>query len=89
MRATLTFEGWITGEEVRAFSWPILACSHLKNCGSRKDQDRGRGPANFKRSHGVIMVRMFKHSNDRALIDQVVIEASKATTELVSSIEQS
>ena len=38
---------------------------------------------------GVFMVHMFTHTNDRALIDEVVIEGSKATTELITSIEQS
>lgn len=38
---------------------------------------------------GVFMVHMFTHTNDRALIDEVVIEGSKATTELIGSIEQS
>jgi hypothetical protein len=38
---------------------------------------------------GVFMVHMFTHTQDRALIDEVVIEGSKATTELIGSIEQS
>jgi len=38
---------------------------------------------------GVFMVHMFTHTGDRALIDEVVIEGSKATTELIASIEQS
>jgi hypothetical protein len=38
---------------------------------------------------GVFMVHMFTHTNDRALIDEALIEGSKATTELISSIEQS
>lgn len=38
---------------------------------------------------GIFMVHMFTHTQDRALIDEVVIEGSKATTELIASIEQS
>lgn len=38
---------------------------------------------------GVFMVHMFTHTSDRAMIDDVVIEGSKATTELIASIEQS
>lgn len=38
---------------------------------------------------GVFMVHMFTHTQDRAMIDEAVIEGSKATTELIGSIEQS
>jgi len=38
---------------------------------------------------GIFMVHMFTHTHDRALIDEAVIEGSKATTELIGSIEQS
>lgn len=55
------------------------ACNFVFMGGDRRVVDEG----------GVFMVHMFTHTNDRALIDEVVIEGSKATTELISSIEQS
>lgn len=38
---------------------------------------------------GIFMVHMFTHTGDRATIDEVVIEGSKATTEYIASVEQS
>lgn len=55
------------------------ACNFVFMGGDRRVVDEG----------GVFMVHMFTHTNDRALIDEVVIEGSKATTELIGSIEQS
>nr|WP_301749683.1 hypothetical protein [uncultured Erythrobacter sp.] len=55
------------------------ACNFVFMGGDRRVIDEG----------GVFMVHMFTHTNDRALIDEVVIEGSKATTELITSIEQS
>ena len=55
------------------------ACNFVFMGGDRRVVDDG----------GVFMVHMFTHTNDRALIDEVVIEGSKATTELIGSIEQS
>ncbi|MFN4039044.1 MAG: hypothetical protein ACK4IB_06890 [Erythrobacter sp.] len=55
------------------------ACNFVFMGGDRRVVDEG----------GVFMVHMFTHTNDRALIDEVVIEGSKATTELIASVEQS
>jgi hypothetical protein len=55
------------------------ACNFVFMGGDRRVVDDG----------GVFMVHMFTHTQDRALIDEVVIEGSKATTELIGSIEQS
>jgi len=55
------------------------ACNFVFMGGDRRVVDEG----------GVFMVHMFTHTQDRALIDEVVIEGSKATTELIASIEQS
>lgn len=55
------------------------ACNFVFMGGDRRVVDDG----------GVFMVHMFTHTQDRALIDEVVIEGSKATTELIASIEQS
>jgi hypothetical protein len=55
------------------------ACNFVFMGGDRRVVDDG----------GVFMVHMFTHTNDRAMIDEVVIEGSKATTELIGSIEQS
>ncbi|HSF11548.1 MAG TPA: hypothetical protein VLA50_01130 [Erythrobacter sp.] len=55
------------------------ACNFVFMGGDRRVVDEG----------GVFMVHMFTHTQDRALIDEVVIEGSKATTELIGSIEQS
>lgn len=55
------------------------ACNFVFMGGDRRVVDDG----------GVFMVHMFTHTSDRALIDEVVIEGSKATTELIASIEQS
>lgn len=55
------------------------ACNFVFMGGDRRIVDDG----------GVFMVHMFTHTQDRALIDEVVIEGSKATTELIGSIEQS
>ena len=55
------------------------ACNFVFIGGDRRVIDDG----------GVFMVHMFTHTNDRALIDEVVIEGSEATTELITSIEQS
>lgn len=55
------------------------ACNFVFMGGDRRVVDEG----------GVFMVHMFTHTNDRAMIDEVVIEGSKATTELIGSIEQS
>lgn len=55
------------------------ACNFVFMGGDRRVVDDG----------GVFMVHMFTHTGDRALIDEVVIEGSKATTELIGSIEQS
>jgi hypothetical protein len=55
------------------------ACNFVFMGGDRRVVDSG----------GVFMVHMFTHTSDRAMIDEVVIEGSKATTELIASIEQS
>ncbi len=55
------------------------ACNFVFMGGDRRVVDMG----------GVFMVHMFTHTQDRALIDEAVIEGSKATTELIGSIEQS
>lgn len=55
------------------------ACNFVFMGGDRRVVEEG----------GVFMVHMFTHTSDRALIDEVVIEGSKATTELIGSIEQS
>lgn len=55
------------------------ACNFVFMGGDRRVVEEG----------GIFMVHMFTHTNDRALIDEVVIEGSKATAELISSIEQS
>lgn len=55
------------------------ACNFVFMGGDRRVVDDG----------GVFMVHMFTHTQDRAMIDEVVIEGSKATTELIASIEQS
>ncbi len=55
------------------------ACNFVFMGGDRRVVDDG----------GVFMVHMFTHTNDRALIADVVTEGSKATTELIASIEQS
>ncbi len=55
------------------------ACNFVFMGGDRRVVDEG----------GVFMVHMFTHTQDRALIDEAVIEGSKATTELIGSIEQS
>ena len=55
------------------------ACNFVFMGGDRRMVDEG----------GVFMVHMFTHTQDRAMIDEVVIEGSKATTELIASIEQS
>jgi hypothetical protein len=55
------------------------ACNFVFMGGDRRTIDEG----------GVFMVHMFTHTKDRALIDEVVIEGSTATTELIASIEQS
>lgn len=55
------------------------ACNFVFMGGDRRVVDVG----------GVFMVHMFTHTQDRALIDEAVIEGSKATTELIGSIEQS
>ena len=55
------------------------ACNFVFMGGDRRVVDDG----------GVFMVHMFTHTQDRAMIDGVVIEGSKATTELIGSIEQS
>ncbi|GAB4479205.1 hypothetical protein [Erythrobacter tepidarius] len=55
------------------------ACNFVFMGGDRRVVEEG----------GVFMVHMFTHTNDRALIDEVVSEGSKATAELIGSIEQS
>ena len=55
------------------------ACNFVFMGGDRRVVDEG----------GVFMVHMFTHTGDRATIDEVVIEGSKATTEYIASIEQS
>ena len=55
------------------------ACNFVFMGGDRRVVDEG----------GVFMVHMFTHTSDRAMIDEVVIEGSKATTELIANIEQS
>lgn len=55
------------------------ACNFVFMGGDRRVVDEG----------GVFMVHMFTHTQDRAAIDEVVIEGSKATTEYIASIEQS
>ena len=55
------------------------ACNFVFMGGDRRVVDDG----------GVFMVHMFTHTNDRAALDEVVIEGSKATTEYIASIEQS
>lgn len=55
------------------------ACNFVFMGGDRRVVDEG----------GIFMVHMFTHTRDRALIDEVVIEGSKATTELIANIEQS
>jgi hypothetical protein len=55
------------------------ACNFVFMGGDRRTIDEG----------GVFMVHMFTHTKDRALIDEVVIEGSTATTDLIASIEQS
>ena len=55
------------------------ACNFVFMGGDRRVVDEG----------GVFMVHMFTHTGDRAAIDDVVIEGSKATTEYIASIEQS
>ena len=47
------------------------------------------GDRRFVEPGGVFMVHMFTHTQDRTMIDEAVIEGSKATTELIGSIEQS
>lgn len=55
------------------------ACNFVFMGGDRRVVDNG----------GVFMVHMFTHTGDRAAIDEVVIEGSKATTEYIASVEQS
>jgi hypothetical protein len=55
------------------------ACNFVFMGGDRRVVDDG----------GVFMVHMFTHTGDRAAINDVVIEGSKATTEYIASIEQS
>jgi hypothetical protein len=55
------------------------ACNFVFMGGDRRVVDEG----------GVFMVHMFTHTGDRATINEVVIEGSKATTEYIASIEQS
>lgn len=55
------------------------ACNFVFMGGDRRVVDDG----------GVFMVHMFTHTGDRAAIDEVVIEGSKATTEYIASVEQS
>jgi len=55
------------------------ACNFVFMGGDRRVVDEG----------GIFMVHMFTHTTDRAAIDEVVIEGSKATTEYIASIEQS
>lgn len=55
------------------------ACNFVFMGGDRRAVDNG----------GVFMVHMFTHTGDRAAIDEVVIEGSKATTEYIASVEQS
>lgn len=55
------------------------ACNFVFMGGDRRVVDEG----------GVFMVHMFTHTGDRATIDEVVIEGSKATTEYIASVEQS
>jgi hypothetical protein len=55
------------------------ACNFVFMGGDRRVVDDG----------GIFMVHMFTHTGDRATIDEVVIEGSKATTEYIASIEQS
>jgi hypothetical protein len=55
------------------------SCNFVFMGGDRRVVDEG----------GIFMVHMFTHTQDRAMIDEVVIEGSKATTELIASIEQS
>ena len=55
------------------------ACNFVFMGGDRRVVDDG----------GVFMVHMFTHTQDRAMIDEVVIEGSQATTELIGNIEQS
>jgi len=55
------------------------ACNFVFMGGDRRVVDEG----------GVFMVHMFTHTGDRATIDELVIEGSKATTEYIASIEQS
>jgi hypothetical protein len=55
------------------------SCNFVFMGGDRRVVDEG----------GVFMVHMFTHTGDRAAIDEVVIEGSKATTEYIASVEQS
>ncbi len=55
------------------------SCNFVFMGGDRRVVDEG----------GVFMVHMFTHTQDRTMIDEAVIEGSKATTELIGSIEQS
>jgi len=52
------------------------ACNFVFMGGDRRVVDEG----------GIFMVHMFTHTSDRATIDEVVIEGSKATTEYIASI---
>lgn len=72
-----SYRGMLT--RVPAGSVCFSACNFVFMGGDRRVVDDG----------GVFMVHMFTHTQDRALIDEVVIEGSKATTELIGSIEQS
>ncbi len=55
------------------------ACNFMFMGGDRRVVDDG----------GIFMVHMFTHTSDRYIIDEAVIDGSKATTELIASIEQS
>lgn len=55
------------------------ACNFMFMGGDRRVVDDG----------GIFMVHMFTHTSDRYIINEAVIDGSKATTELIASIEQS
>jgi hypothetical protein len=55
------------------------ACNFVFMGGDRRHVDPG----------GIFMVHMFTHTSDRSVINESVLDGTKATTELIADIEQS